>query len=272
MFSIIATVAVLASSAVAQSVGSATVINQCNYDVYMANTPAQFGGFSEVDETLKTGDSYTQTWTELTNGNGWSLKLSKSNTDWSNIMQYEYTFHNDGIIWYDISDVNGNPWNSDWEITANSSSSTCTPKQQAYRYATDDAYGMQSCPQDSDITVTLCSGESQNDGAAASASVSVAAFSSSKATAQSVSTFSTPSSTPTIVAAAVSTPAAASSPSTSAPASVQSTTFATVVYSTSPVTNGAGATVTQLATAMETVVVTQTHWKHHQYTKRHFHE
>merc|ERR1711939_534387 len=91
--------------------------------------------------------------------------------------------------------VNGNPWDGDWMITANSESSTCSPKQQAYRYATDDAYGMQACPQDSDITVSLCSGEEQADGAVSSASSSVAVETSQDA-ATGASTFATPTSTP----------------------------------------------------------------------------
>ena len=74
----------------------------------------------------------------------------------SNILQYEYTFHGDGIIWYDLSEVNGNPWDGNWEITA---SDGCTPRQAAYRYATDDAYGMQDCADSSTITVTICSGD-----------------------------------------------------------------------------------------------------------------
>ena len=27
----------------------------------------------------------------------------------SDILQFEYTFHNDGIIWYDLSEVDGFP-------------------------------------------------------------------------------------------------------------------------------------------------------------------
>jgi len=156
---VIASTAMMASSALAQ--GTAHVVNACKYDVYMANTPATGGGFDAIDQVLAQGDSYTQTWTELTNGMGWSIKLAKQPSYESNLLQYEYTFHNDGIIWYDLSQVNGNPWDGDWMITA--TGGDCNPKQQAYRYATDDAYGMQSCPSNSDITVTLCSGEDQAD-------------------------------------------------------------------------------------------------------------
>ncbi|KAK5175193.1 uncharacterized protein LTR77_000330 [Saxophila tyrrhenica] len=143
--------------AAAQAIGDAIVVNKCSYDVYMSNTPAMGGGYSNIDKTLSSGATYSQTYTELSNGNGWSIKLSKEeNAFQTNILQYEYTFHNDGTIWYDLSAVDGNPWDANWEITA---SKGCSPRQAAYRYATDDAYGMQSCGDDATITVTLCSGE-----------------------------------------------------------------------------------------------------------------
>merc|ERR1712157_611545 len=148
----------------------------CNYDVQLTAVPAQNGGFETTQHTLSPGGSWSTQWKELSTGAGWSLKLSKDQ-DLDHILQYEYTFQDDGTIWYDLSQVNGNPWDGDWMITANSESSTCSPKQVAYRYATDDAYGMQACPQDSDITVSLCSGEEQADGAGSS-------------------TFATPTSTP----------------------------------------------------------------------------
>lgn len=155
---VIASAAMMATSALAQ--GTAHVVNACKYDVYMANTPAQGGGFEPINECLKPGGSYSQQWTELSNGMGWSIKLAKTDSYQTNLLQYEYTFHDDGIIWYDLSQVDGNPWDGDWMITA---SGNCNPKQQAYRYSTDDAYGMQSCPDQAEITVTLCSGEDQAD-------------------------------------------------------------------------------------------------------------
>lgn len=161
---VIASTAMMATSALAQ--GTAHVVNACKYDVHMANTPAQGGGYEPIDQVLKAGGSYSQPWTELGNGMGWSIKMAKTPSYQTNLLQYEYTFHNDGTIWYDLSQVDGNPWNGDWMITA---SDGCNPKQQAYRYATDDAYGMQSCPDSAEITVTLCSGEDQADGVVPSA-------------------------------------------------------------------------------------------------------
>jgi len=285
MYSIIAAAAVLATGALADSVGNAIIINSCSYEVYLADVPAAGGGYEEDDHTLQPGDKFTKTWTQLSNDQGWSMKLSKD-TSFADIMQYEYTFHNDGIIWYDLSDVNGNPWDGNWEITAASDSSTCAPKQQAYRYATDDAYGMQACPQDSVITVTLCSGDESNDGGAASASSSVAAETSSLATATDASTFTTPSSaepTPTSTEVASTEPASTEAPASTPTSSYvytgphrshsfkqnnvaantpSPTTLATVA--TSVVTPAAGVTVTEVDTAVVTEVVTA-------YGKRHEH-
>ncbi|KAH0365701.1 hypothetical protein KCU65_g5950, partial [Aureobasidium melanogenum] len=222
--SVYATAALVAAAA-AQSVGSAVVVNKCSYDVTLANVPSADGGYSEIDKTLSPSDSYTQQWTELSNGNGWSIKLSNSSS-LNNILQYEYTFQNDGTIWYDLSEVNGNPWDGDWEITSNTAS--CTPKQQAYRYATDDAYGMQACPSDATITVTLCSGDDDNDSAASSASSSVAVESTS-----SHSTFSTTAAAPSTVGASA-------------------TTLQTSVITSAATTSSNGAVVTVTQTAYTT--------------------
>ncbi|KAF7192550.1 Antigenic thaumatin-like protein [Pseudocercospora fuligena] len=252
----------LAGSAVASSVGSAYVVNKCDYEVTLCNVPASGGGYDQEDKTLAAGESWTQAWTELSNGNGWSIKLSKS-ASLENILQYEYTFHNDGIIWYDLSCVNGNPWDKDWEITA--SGADCSPKQQAYRYATDDAYGMQSCASSADITVTLCTGVSADNGnstdaGSGSGSASAPSYESTSASAPS---YSSSTSAPAPVAYT------ASSSSSVAPigygpwthgyeAQTTPTTLATSASLTTEVETYAGGaiTITEVETAYVTAVVT----------------
>lgn len=253
--SVVASLAVFGASAAASSlsVGKAHVINQCSYDVYLCNVPSSGGGYEQEDKTLSSGATWVQEWTELTNSNGWSIKLSKSEA-LENILQYEYTFHNDGTIWYDLSCVNGNPWDANWEIT--SSTSNCNPKQQAYRYATDDAYGMQSCPQDASITVTLCSGEAADNSTSGSdGSDSESSSSSSSAAAPAATSYSTPASTPSIVAPtayynwnnadAVASEAAYTTPTTFA-------TSTTAVVTKAP----EGVIVTEVETAIVTNIVT----------------
>lgn len=149
--------ALMGTTALASGLGKAVVVNNCNYDVSLSNVPASGGGYSNIDQKLSPGGTYTQTWTPLSNTMGWSIKLFKGQ-DMSNLLQYEYTCHDDGIIWYDLSEVNGNPWDQEgWMIEG---SPGCTPRQAAYRHPTDDAYGMQDCPDDSTITVTVCADSS----------------------------------------------------------------------------------------------------------------
>lgn len=171
---VISAAALLASAPLANALGHAIVKNACNYEIKMCNVPASGGGFEQIDKWIQPNETYSQQYQPLSNNNGWFIKLSDDES-LDHILQYEYTTHQDGIIWYDLSQVDGNPWYGNWQITTDHND--CHPKQQAYRYANDDAYGMQSCPDDADIIVTLCSGEGYNDELFAEASKSVAAAS-----------------------------------------------------------------------------------------------
>lgn len=258
---ILASAAMLAGAAYA---GNAVVVNSCSYPVYLANTPAADGGYSEIDQTLQSGGSYSQQYTELTNKMGWSLKLAKDQGS-ANIMQYEYTYLNDGTIWFDLSDVNGNPWDGNWEITA---TGDCTPKQSAYRYSTDDAYGMQSCPDSSSVTVTLCSGDSDSGSTGGSGS----SVSSSETYAATSATTAAPVSSATTTYGgytyAHEAPSYVSEGDVKAAPTQSLTTFATKV------TKDHGAyTVTNIKTEVVTAYVTATAppQKRHQHHARHAH-
>lgn len=272
---IVASTAILATTALAQSAGSAIVINQCNYPVWVTNVPASGGGQSQIGpNTLQTGQSYSQSYTELSNGDGWSIKLSKSSS-LDQIMQYEYTFHNDGIIWYDLSDVNGDPWEGDWTFTA---TGDCTPKQTAYQYSTDDAYGMQACPDTSSVTVTLCgtgSGGTSSGGGSWGSSPAA----------------SPPASAPTSAAPAPSSPSAPYIPSiasiapwnpaasggsfgekAAAPAAPESSTLATVVQNAAQtVTNMHTVVVTEYVTASPVPAPAKRHEHLHRHMAHHQH-
>jgi hypothetical protein len=276
MIALTAATALLATAAAASSVGSAVVVNKCSYDVYVCNTPAADGGYSEIDQTLSSGGTYEQQWTELSNSQGWSIKLSKSSS-LGNIMQYEYTFHNDGIIWYDLSDVNGNPWDGNWEITATNAANDCDPKDQAYRYSTDDAYGMQACSSDSTITVTLCSGESSDNSTSGSGSSSAQAPSStaSSIASSAASSYTVPSSSAQSWSSgwghgynAVGTGASSTS---APPASTTLLTSASSTTSSQVTTAPDGVTVTEVATDVVTQVITATAYAKRDEPHRHHH-
>ncbi|KAI5370194.1 Putative Osmotin/thaumatin-like superfamily [Septoria linicola] len=266
----VASFALFAASAVAGSygysatgVGSAHVVNKCNYPVKLCNVPSSGGGYEEEDKILAAGESWSQPWTSLSNGNGWSIKLSKTD-NLDHILQYEYTYHNDGIIWYDLSCVDGNPWDKDWEITANGTD--CNPKQQAYRYSTDDAYGMQSCSQDTAITVTLCTGVSADNGSAVDGPSSDSSDSapSSSASAPSYTSAASAPSYEDKSSKATSAPAATAygynwnnaDAAKSAAAKMTPTTFATAVTAAVSTDDAQGVTVTEIETIYATAEVT----------------
>lgn len=148
---LLASAGLLATATLVNAMGSAVVVNQCSYPVTLANVPASGGGQNQIGpQSLSTGGTYSQVYTPLSNDQGWSIKLSIGNSE---PLQYEYTTHSDGTIWFDLSAVNGDPFNGNWYI---SSEGGCTPKQAAYQYPTDDAAAMQSCADSSTVTVTLC--------------------------------------------------------------------------------------------------------------------
>lgn len=279
MNSITASLALFAAGATALSTGQAKVLNNCDYDVYLCNVPAEGGGYSQQDQTLSAGDSWSQTYTELTNGNGWSIKLSNS-TSLANILQYEYTFHNDGIIWFDLSCVNGDPWANNWLITADNG---CTPKQTAYMYPTDDDYGMQACASDANVLVTLCP---SGDESGSSSSVSVSAPSYETSSVSSASAYSAPASSSSAAPVSSASPSTTSESASAytggwgwfsnengavqeANAVVTPTTLATSVVSQEA--NGADVTVVEVVTAVETAIVTAygRHRRHEHHPHQH---
>lgn len=161
--------ALVGSTALAQNVasGKAIVVNKCNYPVHLVNVPAAGqGGVEEDPAPLQPGDSWSQHYTGLSRGDGWSIKLSKS-ADYSadNILQFEYTYQpnqNSEWIWVDVSSVNGgnNPWACEgWTVAASEPcrSDDGIKQAAAYMYSTDDTWGMQpQCPSSGDFTLTLC--------------------------------------------------------------------------------------------------------------------
>jgi hypothetical protein len=104
--SVVASLAFFGASV--SALGSAKVVNKCTYDVYTCVVPASGGGQQQQDLTLSPGGTWDQEWTSLTNGAGWSIKFAHNEGAFgSNILQYEYTYQNDGTIWYDLSCVDG---------------------------------------------------------------------------------------------------------------------------------------------------------------------
>ena len=141
-------------------IGHAVVLNECNSLVELENVPAAGNGYLPSHVELSPNQRYSYPFIELATG-GWSMKISLPELeDPTNIMQFEYTLSPNmygGVVWFDISYVNGNPLNGNWSLIGDSSQGRCSPAYRAYRYPTDDEHGMQDCPMDSTLVLQLCS-------------------------------------------------------------------------------------------------------------------
>lgn len=214
--------AVLLSSAWSASAGTAHVINNCGGTVYFASV-AQL-----VDSQFAPlpASGYSETYSK--DNVGVSIKLSKESSG-ADVTQFEYTWtSSDSKVAYDISNINGNPFASGGmslvpsvstssefptcvAIDCPAGQSTCT---QAYNQP-DDVRTM-VCPDDADLTFTLCPGGASAGGNSPSASSSgLAPSSSPAASSPAASGISNASSapapqapTPTVATPAASTPAA----------------------------------------------------------------
>jgi hypothetical protein len=172
MKAVIASVALFgaAVSALTSASGSGIIINNCDYAVGLDNTPAAGEGATGESRTLQKGDSYSTHWTGLEgHHDGWSMKLRPANTDASSrCMQYEYTYQptnpsTPDIIWFDISYVDGDPFDGNWSLSSNNATCHALLHHEAYAYSTDDARGMQKpCDCTADITLVLCPSSSSS--------------------------------------------------------------------------------------------------------------
>lgn len=169
--SIIGAASLLALAPTVLAVGSASVYNNCDYDVYYASIDGQAEGM----QLLGPGGISAQ-YSEQ--GVGVSVKLATNNTLSGPISQFEYTWAGDSIYW-DLSNINGDPSSAEGypfaqggivitpSMTNDPSNPTCEPVScpagtmvctAAYN-APDDPRTM-VCNQDSDLVLTICPGGS----------------------------------------------------------------------------------------------------------------
>lgn len=234
---IIAAVAGLAATAAAA--GQAIVNNQCDYDVHINFVPCS-GSASGVS-TLKAGSQNQTTYDSCPGGCGWSIKIGTEESLSGDILQYEYTYVDDGAdLWYDMSLVNVNAledydvtfWNATlddnqtlpakkapipWSFSTESDAA-CTPLQRPYNYPDDNA-GSQCCHDPSvSITVNLCPAGSSS-GSSASSSVAASSASSTQLSSYSAPATSSSSASAVQTTFATSTSATPSSSSSAASSS-----------------------------------------------------
>lgn len=223
-FTIAATV--LASASTALAVGTASVNNNCNFDVYLWSVG---DSMSDVHILKANGGQYSETYQDR-QGGGVSIKMMKENNIWGGGQpsQFEYTYVPTGNwagMFFDISNIDGDPfWSENVELVPHVTSSgdqggscntvTCPPDQQckdAYNQP-DDNFATHECPLATNLVYNICGSNSTGSSSGSSASSSAAPAKSSSAPASSAPAQSaTPTPTPT--------PTPSPSPSPSAQAS-----------------------------------------------------
>ena len=141
------------------ALGSATVVNKCDFPIFYApvsqnTTP----GMQQMQ-----GD-YSQQYSQP--GNGYSIKLSPSPS--GSITQFEFTLDSHGNIFYDLSNINGNPFASngmrvDPSMIGDSSNPSCVaidcpagPSTCSAAYNQPDDVRTHACSDQSDLVLTIC--------------------------------------------------------------------------------------------------------------------
>jgi len=148
--------------------GKANIENQCDQDVYLWSV----AGSADVPMlTLPPGKSYSEKYRLNDNGGGISMKLALDKHK-GDITQFEYTLAG-GKIWYDVSNINGNPF-QDGGIAVKPSDPACSPVvcqagivkcREAYNMPYDD-HATHACPETADLNVVLCPGKTKPPGSA----------------------------------------------------------------------------------------------------------
>ena len=154
----------LAASGYAQTPGRAIVTNYCSSTVFFASVDY----WQPPSQPISPGQSYNEVFRlSFVDGEpaGISIKLSYDpslpNDD---ITQFEYTYNsNISFVYYDVSNINGNPFFDDGFILVGTSPAcqniTCLPGESycnVYEYPTESGvvYG---CDSNNNLVLTLCS-------------------------------------------------------------------------------------------------------------------
>lgn len=163
-YSILATAAALLSLAPSvMAAGSAYVVNNCGMPVYFASVAQSAAASMEPLPSSGYSEAYS-----LPNV-GVSIKLSPNAT--GEVTQFEFTWSS-GSINYDISNINGNPFSAQgMSLTPSMAGASGYPSCQTVScpagqstcsaaYNQPDDVKTMVCPEDSDLTFTLCPGGS----------------------------------------------------------------------------------------------------------------
>lgn len=154
---------VVDSNVVAATTGDANVRNYCDFDVYLyvcGQDPAVCT--PEYTLAAKTG-TYSEEFS--TPNNGRSIKMGTTAGEVSKpILQFEYTNDGTGLVYYDLSEVNGNPFGAyGFYLTSSSDkcfSANCPPPATnavcPWVFTTTTNGEVKNCPVANSIGVSLC--------------------------------------------------------------------------------------------------------------------
>ncbi|KAN0079063.1 Blastomyces yeast-phase-specific protein [Elaphomyces granulatus] len=137
----------------AQTVGNAVVLNNCPSDIYAWSVGSSIG----PDQTIASGQNYSETYHRDPVSGGISIKLTRQPgglTNGSPQMQFAYSLTND-TIWYDISDVFGDPFNGD-SVDLQPSDQSCSPITWPTGVPPSGPDEVGACGSTSNLVLTVC--------------------------------------------------------------------------------------------------------------------
>lgn len=153
------TVALALVAATTVSAGTTTLLNKCSFPVYFSTV----SDFAAPVKTLQSGETYNESYLTNPNGGGVSVKIAKD-PSLASATQFEYTLM-PGTLWYDLSNINGDPFQADG-MSLMTSDPNCrnvlcpagnTICKEAYNQPFDD-WATAGCNSVPNTALTLCAG------------------------------------------------------------------------------------------------------------------
>lgn len=159
-FTTISTAAALAFFFFAVQAQWAIVKNECDFPIYLWSVSATQNAMLTIEPW---GQQYQEQYQLVDGGNaGVSLKVSKNAGNLNTITQFEYTLQGN-TVWYDISNINGWPFENDGGIKLIPSISSCDSVtcanggicSMAYNQP-DDNQVVRACSASGSLSLTTC--------------------------------------------------------------------------------------------------------------------
>ncbi|KAJ5088994.1 hypothetical protein N7532_007678 [Penicillium argentinense] len=155
-FTTTTTIAALAAmTPLASAVGSAIVINQCDFPVYLWSVGGSVG---EMQTLVAKDGGYSELMHTDESSGGIALKITLAEDGLytgSPQTVFAYALGNQGRVAYDLSDVFGDPF-AGHTLHVSPSEDTCNSICWNGGISASYVSNTESCTQDADVTLTLC--------------------------------------------------------------------------------------------------------------------